>query len=110
VALSASFEHIVHGRGLLDERAQVLRQQVRVTHRRREIRVPDCFLHVHGVLTDPEPGGDAAVSQIVRPKAGRQLRRTRRVIETQFAGYESARPLSRRTASPCSASARQTRR
>jgi hypothetical protein len=36
---------------------------------------------VHGVLTDREPGGDPAVSQIVRPKVGRQLRRTRRVTE-----------------------------
>ena len=58
---------------LLHQRPQVFLGQVRVSHRRRQVRVAHCFLDVHRILPFGQPCGHPSMPQIMLVEIEREL-------------------------------------
>jgi hypothetical protein len=65
---------VIEPRPLPDERPEVSRRQVFIAHRRPDIRMPHRHLDVRRILPFGEPGGHAAVPEVMLMELGREPR------------------------------------
>jgi hypothetical protein len=88
--LTSGFGRLRPGLGWrLHETPQMLACEVRVDHRRAQIRVPHRFPYVNWVRTLNKPRGDSATPEIVGMERGRELRAAHSVLERCSEGVDA---------------------